>query len=466
MTHFAPKPATAYPSKNLSGTVRVPGDKSISHRALMFGAMAEGETIISGLLEAGDVFSTAEALRAMGAKLALSDDGLWRVQGTGILHEPSAVIDMGNSGTSTRLLAGIIAGYPITVTMTGDGSLVKRPMARVVTPLSEMGAKFMTREGNRLPMTMQGSGSLKAIEYKLPVASAQVKSAILLAGLHANGTTTVIEDVPTRDHSETMLRHFGVEVKTQTLESGAQAISITGGQRLTGCAIDVPSDPSTAAFPAIAALIVPGSDVRLPRINMNPRRNGLYITLQEMGADISFDRPRDEGGEPVADLRLRHNGQIKGITVPPDRVPSMIDEIPALAMVAACAEGTTYLTNLGELRVKESDRLKMVADGLAACGVKLEMGEDSLTIHGTGKPPKGGAMIETALDHRIAMSFLCLGLATEEPISIDDITPVTTSFPGFMDVMSSLGAELEQSNEPVLDTDGLFLRKKKSVEDL
>lgn len=466
MTHFAPKPATAHRSQNLSGTVRVPGDKSISHRALMFGAMAQGETIISGLLEAGDVFSTAEALRSMGAKLALGDDGLWRVQGNGMLSEPSNVIDMGNSGTSTRLLTGMIAGYPITVTMTGDGSLIKRPMARVVTPLEQMGAKFMTRAGHRLPMCVQGSGTLKAIEYKLPVASAQVKSAILLAGLHAQGTTTVIEEIPTRDHTETMLRHFGVEIKTQILESGAHAISIQGGQTMTGCAIDVPCDPSTAAFPAIAALIVAGSDVRLPRINMNPRRNGLYITLKEMGADIAFEHERNEGGEPVADLRLRHNGAIKGIVVPPDRVPSMIDEIPALAMVAACAEGTTYLTNLGELRVKESDRLKMVADGLIACGVNLEMGEESLTIHGTGKPPRGGAMIETALDHRIAMSFLCLGLTTDEPVSIDDISPVTTSFPGFMDVMSGLGAELEQSDHPVLDTDGLFLRTKKTSMDI
>lgn len=453
-------PYIARKSPALGGTVRIPGDKSISHRALMFGALAHGETMISGLLEAGDVFSTAEALRAMGAKIVLGDDGLWRVFGTGALHEPPSVIDMGNSGTSTRLLCGMIAGFPITVTMTGDASLIKRPMMRVIAPLSEMGAQFMARDGGRLPMAMHGTGSLKAIEYRLPVASAQVKSAILLAGLNAHGTTTVIEEKPTRDHTETMLRMFGAEVKTETLESGAQAISITGGQCLTGCAIDVPSDPSTAAFPTIAALMVPGSDVKLPRINMNPRRNGLYVTLQEMGADIAMDRPRMESGEPLADLHLRHNGAIKGITVPPERVPSMIDEIPALAMIAACADGITHMSNLDELRVKESDRLKMVADGLAACGVKLEMGESSLTIHGTGKPPKGGARIETALDHRIAMSFLCLGLATDEPVTIDDISPVMTSFPGFVDVMRGLGADLRASNDDGLDTDGLFLRNR------
>lgn len=462
MAHSKIIPMTARKSPALTGSMRIPGDKSISHRALMFGALAKGETIISGLLEAGDVFSTAEALRSMGAKLALGDDGLWRVQGTGVLKEPGQIIDMGNSGTSTRLLTGIVCGFPITVTMTGDGSLVKRPMARIVTPLEQMGAKFMARAGHRLPMSVQGSDSLKGIDYRLPVASAQVKSAILLAGLNAQGITTVIEETPTRDHTETMLRHFGVEVTTQTLESGAQAISIRGGQSLTGCAIDVPGDPSTAAFPTIAALMVPGSDLRLSRINMNPRRNGLYTTLLEMGADITIEHERMEGGEPIADLRVRYSDNMVGIAVPPDRVASMIDEIPALAMAASCATGTTYLTNLGELRVKESDRLKMVANGLAACGVRLEMGEESLTIHGTGQPPMGGATVETALDHRIAMSFLCLGLATEQPVGIDDISPVMTSFPNFTELMTGLGAVLEQSGEPALDDDGLFLRKKRS----
>lgn len=461
MSKNKPQPATARQSPALTGQLRVPGDKSISHRALMFGALAKGETIISGLLEAGDVFSTAEALRAMGVKLSLHDDGLWRVQGDGGLKEPWQVLDMGNSGTSTRLLTGMIAGYPITATLTGDASLTKRPMARIITPLEMMGAKFMSRSSHRLPMTVQGSAALQAIEYRLPVASAQVKSAILLAGLNAEGTTTVIEDVPTRDHSETMLRHFGVTVKTETLESGAQAIRIKGGQSLQGCAIDVPGDPSAAAFPAAAALMIKGSDIRLPNVNMNPRRNGFYITLVEMGADITFEHERIEGGEPIADLRIRYSDAMKGIAIPPDRVPSMIDEIPALAMIAACIDGTTYFSNLGELRVKESDRLKMVADGLSACGVKLETGDESLTIHGTGHPPAGGATVLTALDHRIAMSFLCLGLASENPVTIDDIGPVTTSFPNFVAAMQDLGAVLEMSDDVILDTDGLFLRKNR-----
>jgi 3-phosphoshikimate 1-carboxyvinyltransferase len=334
-------------------------------------------------------------------------------------------------------------------------------MARIITPLEMMGAKSMARSSHRLPMSVQGSAALQAIEYRLPVASAQVKSAILLAGLNAEGTTTVIEETPTRDHSETMLRHFGVQVKTETLESGAQAIRIAGGQHLKGCAIDIPSDPSAAAFPTLAALLVKGSEIYLPNVNMNPRRNGLYITLVEMGADITFEHERTESGEPIADLRVRYSDSMRGMTVPPERVPSMIDEIPALAMIAACIEGTTHFSNLGELRVKESDRLKMVADGLSACGVRLETGEDSLTIHGNGHPPAGGAVIMTALDHRIAMSFLCLGLASENPVTIDDVSPVTTSFPDFIAAMRELGAVLEQSNEVVLDTDGLFLRKNR-----
>lgn len=453
-----PKPTLSRKSGALQGNVRIPGDKSISHRSLMFGALAKGETMVSGLLEAGDVFSTAEALRAMGVHL-YNEGGMWRIQGGNVLSEPSNVIDMGNSGTSTRLLTGMIAGFDITATLTGDASLVKRPMARIMTPLMEMGAAFMSRSGNRLPMTVRGSASLKGIEYRLPVASAQVKSCVLLAGLNASGSTTVIEETPTRDHTETMLRGFGVEVVTEDLKDGAQAITLKGGQILKGCAIDVPGDPSTAAFPTIAALMVEGSELVLPHITMNPRRNGLYITLKEMGADIVMEHERIEGGEPIADLRIRYNGPLKGITVPPERISSMIDEVPALAMVCACAVGTSYLTNLGELRVKESDRLKMVADGLEACGVKLEMGEESLTIHGNGKAPKGGATIQTALDHRIAMSFLCLGLASEEPITIDDITPVMTSFPSFVETMTGLGAIIENSDEIALDPDGLFLRQ-------
>lgn len=453
------RPILSRQSPPLNGTVKIPGDKSMSHRALMFGALAKGETIISGLLEAGDVFSTAEALRAMGTRVSMGDDGLWRVQGTGALSEPVQILDMGNSGTSTRLFCGMVAGFPITATFTGDASLVKRPMGRVIEPLQTMGATFLARQGGRLPMSLRGSDALKAIEYTLPVASAQVKSAILLAGLNAHGTTTVIEKSPTRDHTEKMLRAFGVEVKVARLESGAEAISIAGGQVLRGCAVDVPSDPSTAAFPVVAALMVPGSDITVPGVAMNPRRTGLYATLIDMGADITFLREREQGGEKVADLRVCYNGPLKGIELPVERIPSMIDEIPILSMVAACATGDMVMRDLAELRVKESDRLKMVADGLAACGVNLEMGEDWLIIHGTGTPPEGGGMIETALDHRIAMSFLCLGMATANPVTVDDITPVTTSFPAFIDTMTALGAVLEDSDADFLDTDGLFLRQ-------
>jgi len=429
----------------LEGSTRIPGDKSISHRALMFGGLAKEETIISGLLEGEDVLHTAGAMRAFGAKIQNGADGLWRTMGvgTGNLREPSHVLEMGNSGTSTRLLMGLVAGHPITATFTGDNSLIKRPMKRVMTPLSLMGAQFLARDGGRLPLTMRGADKAAAIEYRLPVASAQVKSAILLAGLNTQGKTTVIENIPTRDHTENMLRHFGASVTVEDLESGAQAITIDGPQELFGCAVDVPSDPSSAAFPVCAALLVEGSHLRLPRIGINARRIGLYDTLIEMGADIKFENKRIEAGEPVADIVVRGTGPLKGIDVPPTRVASMIDEFPILSMVAACATGTMRMTDLAELRVKESDRLKMVADGLTACGVKLEMGEDSLTIFGSGKPPQGGVLIETALDHRIAMSFLILGMASAQPISIDDAAPILTSFPNFVTLMNDLGAKID-----------------------
>lgn len=448
---FYTQDLTARKSGPLNGKARIPGDKSMSHRALMFGALAEGETMISGLLEGEDVMSTAAAMRAMGAKIAKGDDGLWRCfgQGIGNMTEPSEVLDMGNSGTSTRLLMGIVAAHPITATFTGDKSLIKRPMGRVSVPLEQMGAKFMMRAGGRLPMTMQGTSEAKAITYKLPVASAQVKSAILLAGLNAKGTTTVIEDHPTRDHSENMLRHFGVEVTIAKTEDGADAISLTGGQRMLGCAVDVPADPSSAAFPVVAALINPGSDITLPRIGVNSRRIGLFETLLEMGANIVFENRKTEAGEPIANLRVIADKPLKGVVVPESRVPSMIDEFPVLAMAAACAEGTTRMTGLAELRVKESDRLLMVANGLKACGVNLEMGEDWLTIHGTGKAPRGGATIETALDHRIAMSFLVLGTVSDEPIRVDDASPIKTSFPNFIELMTDLGAVLESGGSRV-----------------
>jgi 3-phosphoshikimate 1-carboxyvinyltransferase len=438
------RPLTSSKSGPLSGTIRVPGDKSISHRALMFGAITVGETMISGLLEGEDVLHTAEAMRALGAKIEKGGDGLWRIHGVGIggLMQPKSTLEMGNSGTSTRLLMGLAGGHNISATFTGDASLSKRPMKRVMTPLEMMGVKFEATEGGRLPLTLHGPKDTLSIEYKLPVASAQVKSAIILAGLNARGTTTVIESTPTRDHTENMLRHFGLEVKTEKLSDGSMAISVLGQQEMQPCAVDVPGDPSSAAFPVVAALLHEGSDLRIERVCVGERRNGIYLTLQEMGADVKFEHQRLEAGEQVADIVVKSTGKLKGVNVPASRVPSMIDEFPVLAMAAACAEGTTKMTGLEELRVKESDRLLMIAEGLKSCGVKLEMGQDSLTIHGNGKPPKGGAKIATALDHRIAMSFLVLGSATNEPISIDDSAPIKTSFPKFEILMNDLGMEI------------------------
>lgn len=429
----------------LSGVTKIPGDKSISHRALMFGALSIGETIISGLLEGEDVINTAEAMKALGAQIEKGSDGLWRIYGVGIggLREPEEILDMGNSGTSTRLLIGLVAGHNITATFAGDASLSKRPMQRVMTPLEMMGATFHARDGGKLPLTLKGAKNPLNIEYRLPVASAQVKSAILLAGLNTAGRTSVIEEKPTRDHTENMLKHFGVDVKTEELEDGTLAVSVIGHQNLLPCAIDVPGDPSSAAFPAVAAAITEGSDIRLSHIGLNPRRTGIFECLTEMGADIEYKNQRIEGGEPVADIYIKGTGNLKGITVPESRVPSMIDEFPVFAMAAACADGVTKMTGLEELRVKESDRLLMVANGLKACGVNLEMGENSLTIHGNGKPPKGGAEIETALDHRIAMAFLVLGTVSEDPITIDDEAPIRTSFPNFVKLMNELGCEIQ-----------------------
>ena len=384
-------------------------------------------------------------MRALGAHIADGSDGLWRVHGIGVgnLKEPTSILDMGNSGTSTRLLLGICASHELNAIFTGDNSLIKRPMKRVMEPLSQMGAQFLGRDGGRLPLAIKGTNNAKGIEYKLPVASAQVKSAILLAGLNAQGTTTVIEGHATRDHSENMLRHFGVDVEINKLSDG-EAISVKGGAKLLGCAVDIPGDPSSGAFPAVAACIVAGSEIKMRRVCVNPRRDGIYTTLKEMGADIRYVKIETDVGEPVTDIIVRGTGALEGVDVPPERVPSMIDEFPVLAIAAACANGITRMTNLSELRVKESDRLKMIADGLIACGVKLEMGEDSLTIYGNGKPPRGGALIETALDHRIAMSFLILGLVTDEPIQIDDGTPIRTSFPNFIDLMNDCGARIEE----------------------
>lgn len=437
------RPLQSAPTGPLSGTVRVPGDKSISHRALMFGALAVGETVIHGLLEGADVLHTADAMRALGASAEPDAGGVWRVHGVGIggLREPDRVLDLGNSGTAARLLIGLVATHPFTTFLTGDASLTKRPMARVMTPLEQMGASFVARSGGRLPLTVIGTDRPVPIRYRLPVASAQVKSAILLAGLNAPGVTTVIEAEPTRDHSERMLRHFGAEVTTETLADGMLAVSVRGEAELAGQTVHVPADPSSAAFPAVAALLRPGSEVRLTEVGMNPRRVGLYETLVEMGADIAFENRRSAAGEPVADLRVRASA-LKGVEVPPERAPSMIDEYPILAVAAACAEGTTVMRGVAELRVKESDRLAMMAEGLAACGVKVEAEHDTLIVHGTGRPPEGGASVRTALDHRIAMSFLVLGMAARQPVAVDDGSFIETSFPGFVELMNGLGAAI------------------------
>lgn len=429
----------------LSGNAKIPGDKSISHRSLMFGALAEGETVIHGLLEGEDVHATAQAMRELGAQITRDADGTWRAKGVGIgnLQQPKTNLDMGNSGTSTRLLMGLVATHPITATFTGDASLTKRPMGRIITPLTPMGATFEASEGGRLPLTVHGTDEGQPTHYHLPIASAQVKSAIMLAALNTVGTTTIVEDHPTRDHSENMLRYFGADIKTTSQENGATTITIKGKPSLKAGIINVPSDPSSAAFPVVAALINQGSEITCNHIGMSPTRNGIYTTLQEMGADISIENARSEGGEPIADIIVRGTATLRGIDVPASRVPSMIDEFPILAMAAACAKGTTRMTGLAELRVKESDRLLVVAEGLKACGVNLEMGEDSLTIHGTGTPPQGGATIDAHLDHRIAMSFLILSTVTEKPITIDDASPIKTSFPDFVDLMNGLGARIE-----------------------
>jgi 3-phosphoshikimate 1-carboxyvinyltransferase len=446
---IAARPMQSRAGGALAGTLRVPGDKSISHRALMFGALAVGETLITGLLEGEDVMRTATAMRAMGVGVERRDDGSWRVDGLGVggLHAPAETLYMGNSGTTTRLIAGILAGHGFESTLDGDASLRKRPMGRVVEPLARMGAGFATSDGNRLPMTISGRDALIPIVYETPVASAQVKSAVLLAGLHAPGETSVIERHATRDHTERMLRHFGATVRETPAEGGGTLITITGQPELYGAPVAVPADPSSAAFPAVAALIVAGSDITLPGVGTNPARTGLYTCLAEMGADLEWRNAREIAGEPVADLVLRAS-DLRGITVPAARAPSMIDEYPILAVAAAFAEGDTVMQGLGELRVKESDRLSAIARGLTACGVAVEEGADSLIVHGrshggrAGAPPAGGATIETELDHRLAMSFLVLGLATQAPVAVDDATPIETSFPGFAAALAALGADI------------------------
>jgi 3-phosphoshikimate 1-carboxyvinyltransferase len=442
--HGDAQPMTARKSGPLSGTAAVPGDKSISHRALIFGAMAVGETKITGLLEGQDVLDTAKAMRAFGAEVTQHGPGTWSVHGVGVggFREPADVIDCGNSGTGVRLIMGCMATTDMTATFTGDASLRKRPMGRVTDPLALFGARAYGRQGGRLPMTIVGAANPVPVRYALPVASAQVKSAVLLAGLNAPGETVVIEREPTRDHSERMLLGFGAELH---VEKGAEGhvITLKGQPELRPQTVAVPRDPSSAAFPVCAALIVEGSDILVPGVSQNLTRNGLYITLVEMGAEIEFQNPREEGGEPVADLRVRFSGNMKGIEVPPERAPSMIDEYPILSVVAAFATGKTVMRGVKELRVKESDRIDAMARGLEACGVTIEEDEDTLIVHGMGAGGvPGGATAATHLDHRIAMSFLVCGMAAQKPVSVDDASPIVTSFPIFEGLMTGLGATL------------------------
>jgi len=423
----------------------VPGDKSISHRALILGALAVGRTRIEGLLEGDDVLRTAAAVRALGASAERGRDGAWTVDGVGVggFAEPGDVLDFGNSGTGIRLMLGALASTPLTAVFTGDASLRRRPMGRVARPLERMGARILARDGDRLPLTLVGASDPLPISYTLPVPSAQVKSAVLLAGLNAPGETRVIEPLATRDHTERMLRHFGATVLT-TSSNGGREIRLTGEVELKANDLVVPGDPSSAAFPIAAALIVPGSEIEIAGVSMNELRTGLLITLGEMGARIERVNARLAGGEEVADLVVRASA-LKGVEVPAERAPSMIDEYPVLAVAAAFAEGRTVMRGLGELRVKESDRLAAVAEGLAACGVAVEIEGDTLTVEGLGGRPRGNATIAARLDHRIAMAFLVMGLAAERPVSIDDAETINTSFPGFVRLMNGLGATIAET---------------------
>lgn len=437
MTHAGPFPLSAIKSGPLSGRFRVPGDKSISHRALMLGALATGTTRIRGLLESEDVLNTAQAVTALGAPAGKTGD-VWEVRGrgTGGLAQPAGPLDFGNAGTGSRLMMGVVAPHDIAVTMIGDASLSKRPMGRILGPLKQMGVE-VDEDRDRLPLTVRGSSRLVPIVYELPVPSAQVKSAVLLAGLGTAGETTVIEREPTRDHTERMLRHFGAEV-TCVADGETTRITVKGQPELVGRDVTVPADPSSAAFLIAAALIVSRSDVTIEGVLINPTRTGLYTTLKEMGADITFLDEREEGGEPVADIRARHSS-LTGVDVPAARAPSMIDEYPMLAVVAAFANGVTRMNGLAELKVKESDRLAATADGLSANGVRAEAVGDTLTVHGTGAVP-GGGTVATHLDHRIAMAFLVMGLASEQPVKVDDTAMIATSFPEFRTLMERLGA--------------------------
>jgi 3-phosphoshikimate 1-carboxyvinyltransferase len=437
----AMKPRRFMPSGPLRGTIRVPGDKSISHRSIMLGALAVGETRVTGLLEGEDVLSTAAAMRAMGARVERLGEGEWSVHGVGVgaLLQPQDPLDMGNSGTSTRLLMGLVASHPITATFIGDASLSKRPMGRVIGPLSQMGAAFDASEGGRLPLTVRGAQPAVPIAYRLPVASAQVKSAVLLAGLNTPGITTVIEPVPTRDHSERMLRGFGADLSVEVEADGTRVIRLVGEAELKPQTIEVPGDPSSAAFFIVAALLVPGSELTILNVGLNPTRAGLIEVLRQMGGDIAEVNRREVGGEPVADLVVRHSA-LKGIAIDPAVVPSMVDEFPALFVAAALAEGTTVTTGLEELRVKESDRISVMAAALTGAGARVTETEDGLIIEGTGGEVLRGTAgaIATHLDHRIAMSMAVAGLASRAGVEVDDTRPIATSFPVFEALLDGL----------------------------
>jgi len=434
--------SSSRPPAPLHGRIAVPGDKSISHRALLFGALAIGETRITGLLTGEDVLRTAAAMRALGAEVTNDPDGTWRVAGRGIggLTEPADVLDLGNSGTAARLLCGILASHPLFAVMTGDGSLRRRPMRRVIDPLTATGARFFGREGGRLPLAIEGARDALPLEYRVPVPSAQVKSAVLLAGLNAPGITRVEEPKATRDHSENMLRHLGATVRVEAAGSG-RIIELPGQPELHAADVVVPGDPSSAAFPLVAALLVPGSQINLPGVGLNPLRTGLFTSLEEMGAVLTIRNRRIEGGEPVADLEVT-GGPLRAADVPAERAPSMIDEYPILAVAAACAAGTTRLRGLQELRVKESDRLSATAALLSVNGARVEIEGDDMIIHGTGAPPTGGGVVETHMDHRIAMSALVLGMAALAPVTADDAGFIDTSFPGFVALMNGAGAAI------------------------
>lgn len=450
MSHGSnPRPATARKSSDLKGTVRIPGDKSISHRSFMFGGLASGETRITGLLEGEDVINTGRAMQAMGAKIRKEGD-TWIIDGVGngALLAPEAPLDFGNAGTGCRLTMGLVGVYDFDSTFIGDASLTKRPMGRVLDPLREMGVQVKSAEGDRLPVTLRGPKTPNPITYRVPMASAQVKSAVLLAGLNTPGITTVVEPVMTRDHTEKMLQGFGADLSVETDRDGVRTIRLEGRGKLRGQVIDVPGDPSSTAFPLVAALLVPGSDLTIFNVLMNPTRTGLILTLQEMGARIEVLSSRLAGGEDVADLRVRYS-ELKGVTVPEERAPSMIDEYPVLAVAAAFAEGATVMNGLEELRVKESDRLSAVAEGLKLNGVDCDEGEASLVVRGRpggkGLGNDLGGQVKTHLDHRIAMSFLVMGLASERPVTVDDATMIATSFPEFMGLMTGLGAKIEET---------------------